>query len=64
MIGRELANGWYYSLVPQKVEMFDGKSYEGLGLAPDILVKNTLEDLKNGNDVTLETGITKLTDNN
>jgi hypothetical protein len=60
MIGRELANGWYYSLVPQKVEMFDGKSYEGTGLAPDVLVKNNLEDINNGKDVVLETGMNEI----
>jgi carboxyl-terminal processing protease len=60
MIGRELANGWYYSLVPQKVEMFDGISYEGVGLAPDIAVKNTLENVMDGEDVVLETGINVL----
>jgi carboxyl-terminal processing protease len=60
MIGRELANGWYYSLVTQKVEMFDGKSYEGVGLAPDIAVKNILEDVKIGKDEVLETGISVL----
>jgi carboxyl-terminal processing protease len=57
MIGRELANGWYYSLVPQKVEMFDGKTYEGIGLAPDIKVKNNPDDVKNGKDQVLETAI-------
>lgn len=57
MIGRELANGWFYSLVPQKVELYDGKSYEGIGLAPDILVKNQLTEIESGTDKTLETAI-------
>lgn len=61
MIGRELANGWYYSLVPQKTKMFDGKSYEGTGLAPDVLAKNNLEDINNGKDVVLETGMNEIT---
>jgi len=60
MIGRELANGWYYSLVPQKVEMFDGKSYEGIGLAPDTYSKNTLSDITAGIDKTLKTAIDEL----
>ncbi len=57
MIGRELANGWFYSLVPQKVELYDGNSYEGIGLAPDILVKNQLQEIESGTDKTLETAI-------
>jgi carboxyl-terminal processing protease len=57
MIGRELANGWFYSLVPQKVELFDGKSYEGIGLAPDIPVKNQLSEIESGTDKILQTAI-------
>lgn len=57
MIGRELANGWYFSLVPQKVIMGDGQSYEGKGLAPDLPLKNKPEDIARGIDSTIETGI-------
>lgn len=32
----------------------DGKSYEGIGIAPDVLVRNNLADLKNGRDAVLE----------
>lgn len=60
MIGRELANGWYYSLVPQKVELFDGKSYEGIGLAPDIYIKNLISEIEHGQDKTLEYAIDRL----
>ncbi len=60
MIGRELANGWFYSLVPQKVELFDGKSYEGIGLAPDVFSKNTILEINNGNDKTLQKAIDEL----
>lgn len=60
MIGRELANGWFYSLVPQKVELSDGKSYEGIGLAPDLYSKNTLSEVASGIDKTLQTAIDKL----
>jgi C-terminal processing protease CtpA/Prc len=60
LVGRELANGWFYSLVPQKVEMYDGKSYEGIGLAPDILVKNSLTEVEGGIDRTLQTAIDRL----
>ena len=57
MIGRELANGWFYSLVPQKVELADGKSYEGIGLAPEIYSKNLLSDMEDGIDQTLQNAI-------
>ncbi len=57
MIGRELVNGWFYSLVPQKVELPDGKSYEGIGLAPDIFSKNTMPEISNGIDKTLQKAI-------
>jgi C-terminal processing protease CtpA/Prc len=60
MIGRELANGWFYSLVPQKVELFDGKSYEGIGLAPDIFSKNSMSEINDGVDMTLQKAIDKL----
>ncbi len=60
MIGRELANGWFYSLVPQKVEMFDGISYEGIGLAPDVYIQNTSADISAGSDKVLELAIDKL----
>lgn len=54
MIGRELPNGWFFSLVPQKVLMVDGKSYEGIGIAPDVYVKNDISALNAGIDQTLE----------
>jgi len=60
MIGRELANGWFYSLVPQKVELYDGKSYEGIGLAPDIYSKNTILQINSGIDMTLQKAIDEL----
>jgi carboxyl-terminal processing protease len=60
MIGRELVNGWFYSLVPQKVELFDGKTYEGIGLAPDVFSKNSISEINNGIDMTLQKAIDKL----
>lgn len=56
-IGRELANGWYYSIAPQKIEFIDGKSYEGVGFAPDIPVQNTIEEINTGQDKTLEKAV-------
>lgn len=60
MIGRELANGWFYSLVLQKVEMFDGKSYEGIGIAPDIYMKNKNSEMDQGIDKTLQNAIDEI----
>jgi carboxyl-terminal processing protease len=60
MIGRELANGWFYSLVPQKVELFDGQTYEGIGLAPDVFIRNLPEELASGIDRSLQNAIDQL----
>lgn len=60
MIGGELANGWYYSLVTQKVIMSDGISYEGVGIAPDIYVKNQPAQMLLGMDETLEAAIDQI----
>ena len=60
MIPRELANGWMYSISPQKVEFIDGKSYEGTGLPPDITVENTTEEMATGKDKALEAAINHL----
>ncbi|HRJ30538.1 MAG TPA: S41 family peptidase [Cyclobacteriaceae bacterium] len=56
-ISRELANGWVYSYSIQKVEMFDGKSYEGIGLTPDAWVKNHNQEVHQGIDRTLQHAI-------
>lgn len=56
-ISKELANGWYFSYSIQKVIMFDGNSYEGLGLAPDIYIKNEISEINYGIDKTLEKAI-------
>src|SRR5690606_5141165 len=60
MIGRELPNGWFYALVPQKVELPDGQSYEGIGLAPDVFAKNTPAEMTAGTDRTLELAVQHL----
>lgn len=59
MIGREMANGWYYSIATQNTLMFDGKSYEGIGLIPDEYFKNRQEDVNAGFDRLLEKAISK-----
>lgn len=57
MIGRELQNSWYYSLSPQKILFADGKSYEGIGMIPDIVQFNTLSNLEKGIDDQLDTAM-------
>ena len=59
-IPRELPNGWIYTVVTQQIEFFDGKSYEGIGLIPDILVENTAEEMSAGQDKALEAAINQL----
>jgi len=59
-IAKELANGWNYTLVTQKIEYHDGHSYEGIGMAPDIYMKNTLAEMQSGRDKTLERAIGEL----
>jgi len=54
MIGGELANGWFYSLATQKVQLEDSLSYEGIGLPPDVVLKNTLVEVNAGVDKVLE----------
>ncbi|MDZ4747607.1 MAG: hypothetical protein SH808_03920 [Saprospiraceae bacterium] len=47
-IGRELVNGWFCTLVTQKVELADGLSYEGIGLTTDVEIENTMEEINAG----------------
>ena len=56
-IGKELANGWFFTVSPQKVEAHDGKYFEGIGIPPDICIKNSLQELNAGQDRTLETAL-------
>lgn len=60
MIGREASNGWYYSLVPQKVELANGQSLEGTGLPPDVYVKTNPDEMNSGTDRVLATAIQTL----
>ncbi|HEX8529790.1 MAG TPA: S41 family peptidase [Cytophagales bacterium] len=53
-IGRELQNGWYYTIPPQQTKFADGRSYEGIGLAPDIVLRNDRSRLASGVDDVLE----------
>lgn len=56
-IGKELANGWAYSVICQQLKFNDGFDYEDSGLPPDIYMKNSEEDIKNGQDKTLEAAL-------
>lgn len=60
LIGRELANGWAYSIGSQKIEMFDGINYEGKGIPPDVFFKNNMADVNAGIDRVLEKAIERL----
>lgn len=60
MVPRELPNGWIYTVSTQQIEFFDGKSYEGIGLIPDVVVENTAEEMAAGKDKALEAAINHL----
>lgn len=53
-VGRELANGWKYTIVTQKVISSDGLYYEGVGIPPAVYIKNTMTEMDQGIDRTLE----------
>ena len=44
----------------QKVELANGQSYEGIGLAPDVEMKNTQEEINAGVDRVLQYAIEEL----
>lgn len=60
MIGRQLQNGWFYTVATQKTKFADGKSYEGIGIAPDILLQNDRALMQKGTDSILERAIQEL----
>jgi C-terminal processing protease CtpA/Prc len=53
-IERELPNGWVYRLPVADVRDAKGKNLEGIGIYPDIFIKNKKEDLQAGHDKALE----------
>jgi len=53
-IVRELANGWTYELSQWIEYSSDKKPFEGIGIAPDIVVKSNALLMKAGNDPQLE----------
>ena len=54
---RELPNGWVFRVPIADVRGPKGESYEGIGIAPDILIKNQKLDLQAGKDAALEKAI-------
>jgi carboxyl-terminal processing protease len=54
---RTLPNGWAFGFSYQKYLTPDGKSFEGVGIAPDYLIKNTDVDIDNKTDMVLEYAI-------
>lgn len=60
MIGRELPNGWYYTLPIQNTRFADGVSYEGVGLPVDIAESNQVAEMEAGRDRVLERAIAEL----
>lgn len=53
-INRELPNGWGYSISIGQWTDENNVSYEGVGLAPDVVVQNKRQDILNGKDEALE----------
>lgn len=53
-IARELPNGWFCFMSIGDYKASDGKSYEGIGVKPDVLLVNTKEDILSGKDKELE----------
>lgn len=54
---RELPNGWIYSVPSGDFRAADSKSYEGIGVAPQIRAVNTKDDIAAGRDNVLETAL-------
>ena len=61
-ISRFLPNGWTYNYSIQKFLLPDGTSLDGIGHIPDVYLKNTKEDIEQGNDIVLEGSFIHLLD--
>lgn len=59
---RFLPNGWVYTYSPQLYLTPTGQSLEGIGIVPEIYIKNTKDDIEAGNDLVLEEAIQYLFD--
>ena len=54
---RYLPNGWVYHMSHQLTKTPDGRSPEGIGVVPDILISNTEAEIRAGTDKVLEFAI-------
>src|SRR5690606_1788671 len=59
-IARELPNGWFCFMSIGDYRAADGQSYEGIGVAPDIRLVNTKDDILAGRDRALEQAAERL----
>ncbi len=53
-ISREMYNGWIYTISVGNYRDSNGKSLEGVGIAPDVVIRNSPEEIKQGKDRALE----------
>lgn len=60
----EVDNGWKYSIITQNVTNSDGLYYEGVGIPPEIYIKNTMAERDQCIDRTRGDAITKLNNQN
>jgi C-terminal processing protease CtpA/Prc len=54
---RELPNGWIFTVSTGDFRAADGRNYEGIGLAPQVLVQNRRAEVEAGQDKALEKAI-------
>ena len=59
-INRELPNGWGYSLSIGQWTDAQGTSHEGIGLVPDMIIKNQRQEVLGGTDQALEAAMSDL----
>ncbi|RAW02700.1 S41 family peptidase [Pseudochryseolinea flava] len=55
----EMPNGWMFTVSIGDYRDARGKSFEGIGIAPDEFIRTTKEDLLQGKDVALEAALKK-----
>ena len=57
---RDAPNGWAYAISVGDYRAADGRSYESLGLSPDIAVDNDYADVNAGRDAQLQAAVARL----
>jgi len=60
VVTRELPNGWLYGLSVGDYRNADNINLESIGIAPEIVITNTPQDLAAGNDLMLERAMEEL----